>query len=98
MLIAKAWDDTGNTISPPARKANSFSQDPGASAGSVADEADELFSSSGLEAFGRSAAQAADQEHTGSEALQHQAARESKWSPISRWRVDMNQADVNSIS
>ncbi|CAK0783444.1 hypothetical protein CVIRNUC_006643 [Coccomyxa viridis] len=83
-----AFAASGNTISPPARKADSFPQDSGASAGSVADDADELFSSSGLEAFGRGAAQAADPEHPGNVALQHQAAKQSKWSPISHWRAN----------
>ena len=56
--------------------------------GSVADDADELFSSSGLETFGRGAAQAADPDHPGNVALQHQAAKQSKWSPISHWRAN----------
>ena len=86
--MQRLGDATGNTISPPARQASSFSQPSGASAESVADETDELFSSSALEAFGRGAAQAASMKVSGNEALQQQAAKQSKWSPISHWTAN----------
>ena len=52
-----------------------------------ADE-DSLFSSSGLETFG-SGSQANNPEHMGDRDQHKQAAKQSRWSPVTQWTKEL---------